>query len=284
MRPSRSRGFTPAVLTILSALASGAALPLAAQDKPVPVLSDVFGRVVEHESETPLVGATVSLAAGPGGTAGAGTRVTDESGEFRFEGIPAGTYRVVVTLLGYRTLRDTLQVEAETGVEVVLPLSVAPILLAPIIVEARAYRPWVLEELEQRRRTSFGYFITREQIEERSPLFTTDLLRTVAGVSVVPSSAGALVRLRGGCRPEIVLDGARTIADLPIDDIIRPLEVEAVEVYHGVNAPPQYSNNPCGAVLIWSRRGIPDGNTSGFWKRLAFALSFLALGFLLTRF
>ncbi len=284
MLPSLCRAFAPALLLVLPALAAGAASPLGAQEKPTPLLSDVFGRVVEHETETPLAGATVSLASGPGGTAGVGTRVSDQDGGFVFEKIPAGTYRVVVTLLGYRTLRDTLRVEADTGVEVVLPLSVDPIPLAPIIVEARAYRPWFLDDLERRRRSGFGYFVTRDEIEERSPLYTTDLLRTVAGVSVVPTSAGALIRLRGGCRPEIVLDGARTIADLPLDAIIRPLEVEAVEVYHGVNAPPEYSNNACGAVLIWSRRGTPGGSTTGFWRRLAFALSFLAVGILLIRF
>ncbi len=243
----------------------------------------LWGSVVEHGTRLPLFGAAVSLAPGPGGTVGLGTRVTDAEGRFRFDVVPPGTYILVVELLGYHTRRDTLHVEAATHLEALLPLSTTPIPLEAIVVVADVRRPWFLEEAERRARGRGATLLTREDIEARAALYFTDLLRTVAGVSVAPSRRGALVRMRGGCRPDIIVDGIRTVPDMPLDDILRPDDVELVEVYPGVNAPPEYSNSPCGAILVWTRRGDPVGPKGGFWKRLALALTFLTLGYFLTR-
>ena len=74
-------------------------------------VSSLRGQVLEHETGMPLAGAAVSLASGPGGTEGIGTRVTNAEGRFLFRRVPPGTYRVIVTLIGYRDLQDTLRVD-----------------------------------------------------------------------------------------------------------------------------------------------------------------------------
>jgi hypothetical protein len=65
-----------------------------------------------------------------------------------------------------------------------------------------------------------------------------------------------------GCEPALFIDGRRyqdrltaSPEGLTIDDwdVITTLAVEAIEVYTH-NSPPEYSH-PCGAVLIWTRRG-----------------------------
>ena len=62
----------------------------------------ISGQVIDADANTPLPDATVQVfQAGGSETAGALSR---EAGRFIFE-VPAGTYSVVVTLLGYATWR-----------------------------------------------------------------------------------------------------------------------------------------------------------------------------------
>ena len=75
----------------------------------------VSGQVVDHETDEPVRSAAVSLGAGPTGTAGVGTRVTDEAGEFLFSDVPPGAYRLSVTVLGYRDMVDTSSWRALAG-------------------------------------------------------------------------------------------------------------------------------------------------------------------------
>ena len=57
----------------------------------------------------------------------------------------------------------------------------------------------------------------------------------------------------GPCELEVYIDGARTFStDL---NQIPPDWLDAMEVYLGAEAPVQYSGlNPCGVVLLWTRR------------------------------
>ena len=59
---------------------------LQAQELEAP--SVVRGQVMEYETGRPLAGAAVSLASGPGGTQGIGTRVTGSDGTFLFRQCP----------------------------------------------------------------------------------------------------------------------------------------------------------------------------------------------------
>lgn len=239
---------------------------------------------MDQESGRPLGDVAVSLASGPGGTPGVGTRITNPEGRFRFRDVPPGTYRIIATLIGYRERADTLVVEAGTELQMSLPLTVSPVPLEPIIVEVMRHVPGPMEDFEARRRTRPGTFIDREQIERRSPLFFTDILRTVPGARVVPISPfGSQVLLRGGCRPELWIDGLR-MTSLPegVDALVQPLDVEAVEIYHASELPVEFGSSSCGAIVVWTRRGEPSGRSGSFWKRLAFGLGFLTLGIVLS--
>ena len=69
---------------------------------------------------------------------------------------------------------------------------------------------------------------------------------------------------RRPCRPSVVLDGVvlqpggtGSRGDLPLDALVNPFNIEALEVYPGPEGVPvQYSGylSPCGAILVWSRR------------------------------
>jgi hypothetical protein len=245
-------------------------------------VTTVRGRVLEQGTDAPLRGAAVSLASGPDGTRGIGTRVTGESGDFLFRRVPAGLYRVSVTLLGYTDLRDTLRVGPESEMELILPLSVSPIPLEPIVVSAERRRPDHLAGFERRRRTLGGTFMDRQEIEGRGALVFTDLLRMVPGARVVPVSYyGHGVLFRGGCAPSIVIDGLRLSPTRDLDALLRPMDVEALEIYTGAFLPAEFGPTPCGAIVVWTRRGEPTIGKGSFWRRLLAAVGFISLAWLL---
>ena len=244
--------------------------------------SSLRGQVLEHETGMPLAGAAVSLASGPGGTEGIGTRVTNSEGRFLFRQVPPGTYRVIVTVIGYRDLQETLQVDPESELELTLPMSISPIEMEPLlVVTERGYRG-VMGDFEGRRRSRPGTFFNREEIEARQPRYLTDLLRMVPGARVVPTgSHDYTVLLRGGCRPSLVVDGIRLMTELGMNDILPTMDLEAVEVYHSASVPVEFGSNPCGAIVVWTRRGEPTNGEGNFWRRFAFAAGFSLLALLL---
>ena len=247
-------------------------------------LAMVRGRVMEVETERPLYGAAVSLASGPDGTRGIGTRVTGADGGFSFGNVPPGLYRITVTHLGYRDLRDTLRVGPEEDLQVVLPLSVSPVELSPIVVEGRRRRPPFLDGFESRRRTLGGTFFTREYMDQRVLLQFTDLMRMVPGVRVVPVYPyGHSVRFRGQCIPSVWVDGTRVISTTDLDSFLRPDDLEAVEVYSGAQLPAQFGPTACGAIVVWTRHGERESSPNSLLRQLLMAAGFVTLALLLTR-
>lgn len=251
---------------------------VALQDQVLEAPSVVRGQVMEYETGRPLAGAAVSLASGPGGTRGIGTRVTGSDGTFLFRSVPPGSYRLVVTLMGYRETRDTLPVGPGSELDLSLPMSVSPIQLEALVVVSERRDPWFPGGFHQRRETRTGSFFDREDIEQRQPMNTSDLFRMVPGARVSPSGPfGHTVRLRGGCQPTLWVDGVSLITMEGMDDILPVMDLEAVEVYHGVNLPVQFGANPCGAIVVWTRRGEPGPPGGSFWRRIAVAAGFVAL-------
>jgi hypothetical protein len=245
-------------------------------------LATVRGRVLENETGVPLQGAAVSLASSPEGTRGIGTRITGRGGDFLFRAVPAGLYRLSVTRVGLTDLRDTLRVEPGADLDLILPLWASPIPLKPIVVVARRSGP--LADFEARRRTLSGTFIGREEIEAVNPYVFSDLLRRVPGARVVPtSSTGHRVLLRGGCIPELWVDGTRAGTTSDLDSFLKPSDIEALEVYNGASLPAQFGPNPCGAVVVWTRRGEPVASQNSLLRQLVIAAGFVTLSWLLTR-
>jgi hypothetical protein len=105
---------------------------------------------------------------------------------------------------------------------------------------------------ERRRGSQFG----RVYIEERGAARLSDIIQTVPGIRRATGRFGGSVmtaRGSGGdrCALEPYLDGIRMVR-FDIDQY--PVGwVEALEVYEGFDVPFEY-DNPCGVILIWSRR------------------------------
>jgi hypothetical protein len=219
----------------------------------------VSGHLLDAGTRQPVVAGTLSLLSNGDALASA---ITDSAGHFVLRAPHAGSFRLRAERIGYRTAetapldladRDTLRVEFR--------ISVDAIALNPITVIGYSGRPageygGFYERLHAR---LGGQFITREQIDRQMPFNTTDLLLTLAGVSVTPNPRGSgnIVRVRGDCIPRVFLDGVPIgLGGGSIDDLVRPLDLEGIEVYRGPGElPVQFAQGACGAIVLWTRRG-----------------------------
>ena len=90
--------------------------------------AEIKGRVVEFGSRDGIAGVTVELD-------GVARRVTSETGQFSFSGIPTGTHRLSFRLIGYAN-RD-LQFEVRGDTTLLVELDVAPVRMDTVNVQVR---------------------------------------------------------------------------------------------------------------------------------------------------
>ncbi|MBI2795228.1 MAG: carboxypeptidase regulatory-like domain-containing protein [Gemmatimonadetes bacterium] len=226
----------------------------------------VRGMVVEIPGNRPIPDAQVVLWSDS--TNAVATTRTDSTGTFLVRAPKVGTYFINVRKFGYMGGQtNTLPLVDVQEYEIVIRTPrIAPI-MPGVRITARGTRPGdeMLQGFDERRRAGFGFFMTAEDIDKRNSPMIAELLRGVSGVDVAPGPNGRylITSTRGGrslqngaCMMDLFLDG------WPIDEealqrTVRPMDLEAVEVYSGpATVPTQFKKNltgSCGAVLFWSR-------------------------------
>lgn len=270
------------------ALAVGVA-PASAQERERPADEGptvrILGTVIDQSTQEPVPSAEIVLRPEDGGDLS--RRSADGDGQFGFPIIPVGSYAIEIEALGYHAINQSLPIREVAELRITAELVPLALELDPVVVVTERRGSMDRTGFNERLRTGFGRYITREDIEARNPFYVSDLLRTVPGVRVVPDSRGFgnAVLLRRGCRPTIYLDGMRLamLDGFGIDDLLMAHDVEGIEVYQGIQAPAQFSGGSCGAVVLWTRRGEQGAGQGSNWKRVAIGLGVMGLGFLLTR-
>lgn len=252
-RPRGSRR-APRLYLVFPALAFLAfAAPASAQT--------ILGTLLDQQSGKPVRAGTMSLLSES--DAQVAQAVTDSAGAFVLSAGRAGSYRLRAEHSGYSAaVSPALDLQAGDTVRVEFQLSTRQVVLSPLVVkgEPRRLDAALARFYDRAREKAFGTFITRDEIEKRHPIRTTDLLRTVPGVQLIPTRFGgrSVVRMRGGCVPAFYLDGMHVrLAGMTIDDLVQPLDLEGIEVYRTpAEVPGEYGlDTGCGAVLVWTRRG-----------------------------
>src|SRR5690606_1019472 len=161
-----------------------AAAPASAQN------GTVSGRLTDAETGAPLAGARVEAVTGARVVASA---FSGTDGAYRLTNVPAGTYVLVVTLLGYETQRiEGIRVIAGETTLVGAQLVVSAFLLNPVVISASKRQEKALDA------PASVSVVDARSIAERPAVTPVDHLRSSPGVDIVTQGVQSTnVVLRG---------------------------------------------------------------------------------------
>jgi hypothetical protein len=271
-------------MTALAAALVIAAAPLSAQK--------VTGTVVDA-GRKPIPEATVSLQTEEGRMLA--TAVTDTAGVFDMRAPRFGRFYLHAERIGYESVRSAVDVNLAEQVDLLVVLDIAAVTLEPLTVTARS--PFDMgrlgeyyERMADNQRLGIGRFMTRDQIDLRGALEMVELLREFPRVTALQDNRGQHIvfqDVRGACTPAVFIDGA--LANRQdrafLDELVRPYELEGIEIYQGVaRLPGRYHDaTGCGVILLWTRRELAGPGRPFSWRRVllvgAAAMSiFVAMG------
>lgn len=191
--------------------------------------------------------------------------LTDQRGTFLLFTANRDTVTISIRRLGFEPIQALLGARNGMWDTVVVQMDIAAVRIEGVDVSAAPARRAMLamRDFEERRSRGIGTFITRADIVERGSSRLSDLLRTKRGVNVVrgrvrfSSQSGQ----RGGCQPDIWLDGVRN-RGMEVDEL-PPGTVEMMELYPSLSTVPAEfqsfgaNTTPCGTIVVWTR--IPNG-------------------------
>jgi hypothetical protein len=263
----------------LGAVLMGAALLLSAATQATAQL--VTGRVVGAGTDAGLRDVAISLRTDDGHLLAGAT--SDTAGEFRMRAPRFGTFEVFAELIGYRGVRAPVDIRLGEQVEVRIVMDVAAVALEPITVRSRA--PWDMgrlgefyERMERNRLAGIGHFMTRDRIDTRGAFEISELLQDLPRVAAVRDARGSHVTFReprGGCTPAVFINGvlANRNERAYIDELLRPHDLEGVEVYQGLaRLPGRYHDETgCGVIGLWTRAELAGEGRPFSWRRVALA-------------
>ncbi len=214
------------------------------------------GRVTTTNGQ-PLEGAQVLLL----GTNLGGR--TDQNGGFRLGGLPGGTQSIEVRQIGYAPRRYAVDLAPDKISKVDPVLEERAVVLEA--VEVAAKKGSGIPGFDQRKKSGFGTYITRDDIEKRGAIRATDLFRTIPGVQVLWNGSGYTVQMSrtssGYCPVQYYIDGSPFLSTGgdDMDQIVQPQDIQAIEVYKGpTETPAEFQGGgsaACGTIVIWTRRG-----------------------------
>ena len=209
----------------------------------VGVVVDTTGRLLE--------GAHVSLW-------GASAGVTNASGSFALDSLPAGTGTLEAQYLGFEPVRKVVDLAPVRTDTVRFTMSKAVRVLSAVQVKSKMglmrYR-----EFDDRRTTGTGHYYTGTDVMASHPLYLSDFFYRVPGIRVQPVSGVdyELLSTHGGgvsspCSPAIWINDA-PMQQGGLNQMVQPDEVVGIEVYDAANAPPRYNGGACGVIIIWTK-------------------------------
>lgn len=211
--------------------------------------------------------------------------VSDTLGRFTLSSRSPGRYLLRASHLAFRSVARPIDLTLGYEVHVEMRMAPAAIALEPLVVTARREVPLNYVGFYRRSRSGAGRFLTRDDIERRQALRTTDLLRMMPRVSLTFLDArfagrpAVTMRSPGGglCTPDVFVDGMISLTAEDIDMLL-PEDIDGVEVYtSSAMTPMEFRRGTnCGAILFWLRKDV-EGRVFT-WKRLLIGVgAFLGL-------
>ena len=231
----------------------------------------VMGRVLDEVTTRGIPDVRVSALMG---TRVMSETLTDEGGRFQLVLRQGGRYTLEFTRIGYTLEKQVVEVEAVGTSQILVRMRSKPVEVDEIrVTEQRRVSPVELEyteRVEKNKALGMGDFIEREDIASANS-DVTSLLRRFPYVRIRRAGIrGNMLRMRGmggECAPRVFIDGSELHgygsmgSALTLDDMVSSNDVATIEVYHGLSQGPGIYADPqgCGSVLIWTQRGVPNG-------------------------
>jgi hypothetical protein len=184
---------------------------------------------------------------------------SDSAGAFYLGALPAGSQTLEVRALGYAPEHRLLHLRGDGDTTLAVTLTSMKKVLDTIQVVARRLYDRDLNGFQRRMRLGSGHHLDEEYIRRRRAFDVFQLLWSVPALRVVQTGFNKTVVIQRGassCVPALYLNGMRMPNDLlgDLDLLARPDEVVALEVYRGLETPPEFlSFDGCGAIVVWTR-------------------------------
>ena len=217
----------------------------------------VLTGTVTSRGGAPVAGAQVTVI-------GTTTVVTTaDDGKFTLGGLPSGTHEAVIRKIGFAKASQIVHLAAREPVSVSVVLDQATILGTVHIVgkmEDGLSKLGFLARKQQGR----GWYLTPEQIAEKNPQMTTDLLRMTSGLRVLNQGNGRFLvsnssagSSQDGCI-NVFIDHARFDQYQPgdVDDAAPTGDLGAIEYYSSATSVPSefsVSGKACATLVIWTK-------------------------------
>lgn len=238
--------------------------------------TELTGTVRARGTGEPLPGARLELI-------DADRTVTAETGgRFTASNLSAGSHRLVVEHLGYRT--DTVQVALEAGTATFVELTAEtdPVELGGLEVSVeRQVRDRQLRGFYRRMERGVGRFASKEDVErwgvmsavrrmpntQIRPCYQGGAIKTRVPdcYRLTKATRGGALSLESSCSPRVYIDGTRVASDASVGGTLSafnavlslpPDAIEGIEVHEAGSVPPEYGGvgSNCGVMLVWTSR------------------------------
>jgi hypothetical protein len=192
--------------------------------------------------------------------------IADWNGEFAFDAVPAGTQVLTFRKLGFTPISVPIFVSVQAPQMISYEMSRAVPILEKVRVVEKADAGLARVGFLERQKTALGNFMTADQIQQEKPRRLSEVLRRLPGLALDESKGMGYVRATRDPRSSaeracirMIVDGTEWIMlnEGYVDDAILPSRVGAIEVFHPLNVPPEYSIvTNCTTILIWSKHKL----------------------------
>ncbi len=217
----------------------------------------IRGRTMRAEG-VPVPGARVRFADG------LAEAVSNSEGFFAMGGLPLGTATVDVRAVGFLPLILPVDVlpDGEGATNYIMQSRAEYLDTVKVIGKDVSDFNTGMAGFELRKRTAFGHYFGKAEIDSIAPQAFTDLLRRVSGMTLLPSRNGPRLVMHGMglqmfCAPAVFLNGTRAseLDGTGLDALVNVQDLIAVEAYTRTGSlPPQFQTlEGCGALAIWTR-------------------------------
>ncbi len=211
--------------------------------------------IVTDVSRAPIAGVEIAAVVGMSLVK---QTLSGENGSFNLGALPVGAVSLRLRRLGFEPRTVDIQLGGDALAPLEIMLKPRPADLEEVLIEANANDRSRLREFYEHRaqRNSYAKFYDQAEIRKRGSINTSELFRSLPGITIKAANTGGnTIRIRG-CQPMVWLDGQR-VPGAELDEVINPGDIAGIEFYTSTaGTPAQYmerTNRACGTVLVWTR-------------------------------